>query len=77
MAQLVCGQKMKKGLETSSIMYHLDGLEGKKARLFDNEEHLAQFLKMFFLRNLFTWVKKYIEIDSMSLIDFIEWLSLG
>ena len=51
---------MKKGLESSFIMYLLDDLEGKKSRLFDNEEHFAQFLKMFFLRNLFTWEKKYI-----------------
>ena len=60
MTWFICGQKMKKGLESSFIMYLLDDLEGKKSRLFDNEEHFAQFLKMFFLRNLFTWEKKYI-----------------
>ena len=38
---------------------------------FDNEEHSSHFLKMFFLRNLFTSVKKYIRANSMSLLDFV------
>ena len=38
-----------------------------------NEEHSTQFLKTFFLRNLFIWVKMYIETDSLSVFDFVEW----
>ena len=43
-------------------------------RSFDNEEHSTHFLEIFFLRNLFTWVKKYIGTDSTSLLDFVELL---
>ena len=43
-------------------------------RSFDNEEHSNQYLKNSFLRNLFTWVKMYTEIGSLSLFNFIEWL---
>ena len=60
-----CGQKEKKGLESNSFMSILDGLEGKKSQVFENEEHSVQFLKIFFFRNLFSWVKQYIEIDSI------------
>ena len=45
--------------------------------MFDNEEHSALFLKMFFLRIFFFWIKLYLEIDSSSLFDFIEWLGSG
>ena len=45
--------------------------------MFDNEEHSALFLKMFFLRIFFFWIKLYLEIDSSSLFDFIEWLGFG
>ena len=54
-------------------MYLLDGLEGKDSPV-DNEKHSTIFLKMFFLRNLFTWVTQNIEINSTSLLDFVEWL---
>lgn len=34
-------------------------------RAFENEEHSVKFLKMFFSRNLFAWVKRYTEILSV------------
>ena len=37
----------------------------KILKLFENEEHSVQFLKIFFFRNLFSWVKQNIEIDSI------------
>ena len=42
--------------------------------MFDNEEHSTHFLNMVFLRILFTWVKQYIGTNSISLLDFVEWL---
>ena len=48
------------GFERKGIMTH-------------NEEHSTQFLKTSFLRNLFIWVKMYIETDSLSVFDFVEW----
>ena len=49
----------------------------RNLRAFENEEHSVQFLKMFFSRNLFAWVKRYTEILSLSLFDFFEWLGSG
>ena len=46
----------------------------KNLKVFENEEHSIQLLKMFFSKNLFHQVKQYIEIDSLSLFGFFKWL---
>lgn len=41
------------------------------------DAHLDQYLKNSLLRNLFAWLKTYIEVDSMFLFNFIECLGFG
>ena len=71
---MVCfvGKKRKKVWRAAPLCFFWMVWKEKNLRAFDNKEHSAQILKMFFLRNLFYCVKKYIDIDSMSLLDFIE-----
>ena len=41
---------------------------------FKNEGPSNQVLKSLFLSNLFMWVSSYIDVGSMSLIDFVDQL---
>ena len=71
------GKQRKKVSRTAPLCIFWTVQKERNLRAFDNEEHSAQFLKMFFLRNLFFWVKQYIEIDCLSFFNFIEWLGYG
>ena len=71
------GKQRKKVQRTAPLCIFWTVQKERNLRAFDNEEHSAQFLKMFFLRNLFFWVKQYIEIDCLSFFNFIEWLGYG
>ena len=42
--------------------------------LFGRKGIKGHYLKTSFLSILFSWVKMYIEIGSMSLFNFVEWL---
>ena len=49
-------------------------MEGKKWKLFEDEEMLDQSLKSSFLNNLALWICVYIHGNSLSLIDCVDWL---
>ena len=46
----------------------------RNQRSFNNEEQSNQALKSSFLRNLFLYMKMHIDIGSMSLYNFVNWL---
>ena len=48
----------------------LQVLDRRNLKVFKNEEHLVQFSKMLFSRNLFAWMKQYIKTDSVSFFFF-------
>ena len=52
------------------------GLSGERNRMsVENEEMSIQSLKNIFLSTLLLWVKLYIGDGSMSLVNFVEWLT--
>ena len=42
--------------------------------MFDNKEQPVQALKHSFLGNLLSWSSMHIEVGSLSLIDFVDWV---
>ena len=68
---LFVGKKCKKVWRAAFLCIFWMVWTERNLQSFDNEEHSSHFLKMFFLRNLFTSVKKYIRANSMSLLDFV------
>lgn len=55
-------------------MHFLDNLEGENQKVFDNKEQPVQALKHSFLGNLLSWSSMHIEVGSLSLIDFVDWV---
>ena len=66
------GKRRKKVWRVTPLCIFWTIWKERNHRVFDNEERLDLYLKNSFLSNLFTWVKMYIEIDFMSLFDFVE-----
>ena len=66
------GKKRKRVWRVAPLCIFWMVCKERNLNALDNEEHFALFLKTFFLRNLFVWVKQYLEMDSLSFFDFIE-----
>ena len=67
-------KQRKKVWRTTPLCIFWTVWKERNIRVFNNEEHSVIFLKLFFLRNLLYWVKQYLEINSLSFFNFIEWL---
>ena len=42
--------------------------------MFDSKKDLVQALKRSFLSTLLSWHSMYIEVGSLSLINFVDWM---
>ena len=42
--------------------------------VFGNEELLVQRMKKIFVYNLWSWSKVFVDMDTSSLVSFIDWL---
>ena len=71
---------MHEGLENGSILHLLDYMKRNELKVVYKLGIIRSSLEkdfcfFFFGLNLFWWVKTYIDIGAMSIIDFVNWLS--
>ena len=68
------GKKRKKVWLSAPLCLFWVVWKERNSRAFENERHLVQGYKSFFLCNLWAWAKGFFDLGPPSIVDFVDWL---
>ena len=75
LTQLLCGQEAEKAWRAAPMFLFQTLWMKRNKKTFEDSEKIEQSIKLSFMNAFAEWVKLYVDVNLMSLIGMVNWIS--